>query len=538
MPTWKQNPLYGDNGWDMIADDGSIYPDPFGVVRGESDPTGVLAQTASLAPQAPAVPDVRLASNDPAAAVQALYPPQPAAAPDVKGAHAPPDPASLMGSADREFATPGAVDASGLPAQAATPGAPGAPAGGPPDPAALMGSADRTSSSTVETASRVDEQGSTGLSAADQATAQGDIAATGAARAKAADAAQATTNLEAQQAQRRSAELFTQAASAQEKIAAEQVVNDRLNAEVEAKLKAGAEFRPDRTELFHGDRGALFSISSAVAAMAGGWLMGLGKTKGNPYLDVILRLIDDNANDQIRKNSSVVQELMRQKGDLSAVKADLKARMLRVADQYVEARMLRDKSELVQTKGAETRAQMAAQDSQWQAEQRRALMRTESKKMTETLNRVTTQSTQSGGAGALNPDKQAEKLKTIRALDQQIETMRRGLKADSLSGVVGFASRNGWNAARRAIGTLPPEQVEQLNNLNDIMVSTIMSLSREPSNQMQDIIKDINIPQNDAEIPTFLTRLERIRNQAIEDYQQTPRVEVPTPTSVEAGPRR
>lgn len=537
MPTFQPNPLYGPNGYDMTGDDGAIYPDPFGIVKGESDPTGVLAQTAALAPAPPTTPDVRLASNGSQMLGVPAGPPLPGAS-----EHAgPPDPASLIGSADAEFATPGAVDQSGLPAQPAAPGAPGGVAGaptGPPDPMSLVGAADRTASSTVTTSGRTQETSTSGLSDADAAAARGDIATTSAAAAQAADARQATSALEAQQATNRSAELLTGAADAQSKLAADQAVNDRLNAEVEQRLKAGAEFRPDRTELFGGDNGAAFGISAAVAAMCGGWLMGLGKTGGrNPYLDVVLKLIDDNANDQIRKNSTTVQELMRQKGDINAVKADLKARQLRVADQLVEARMLRDKSELIKSQGAAARADFAAQDSKWQGEQKRALMKTESKKLSTTLNTTRTQSTQSGGAGALNPDKQAEKVATLRKLDQRLDTMRRGVKSGALSSVTGWQSKLGANAVQEFFGGMAPEQTEQMGNLNDIMVDTIMQLSREPSNAMQDLIKDMNIPKNDRDIPVFLDRLQKARNQLVQDIQQQPQVSVPSPTSVEAGPR-
>lgn len=528
MPTFKPNSLYGPNGYDMTADDGSIYPDPFGVVKGESDPTGVLAQTAALAPVPPAVPDVRLASNDPGAG----FNPQPASVADIGGAQMAPPPQLVP--QQPAAAAPGVP-----PDPAGMVGSAGAPAA-PPDPASWIGADAKTTSGSSVTSGSTSETGSTGLSAADQAAARGDVQAASAAGATAADARQATTNLEAQQATTRSAELLASSADAQSKIAADTVINDHLNSEVERKLKAGAEFRPDRTELFGGDHGAAFTLSAAVAAMAGGWLMGVGKTKGNPYLDVVLKVIDDNANDQIRQNSSVVQELMRQKGDIQAVKADIKARQLRVADQLLEARMLRDKSQLIQSQGAATRAQFAAEDSKYQAEQRKALFRTESKKLSTTLNKVTTTSTVSGATD----EARQVRIGNLRKLDQRINTLAAGIKSGAADGVVGITNRKlglgltSPNDVRRMLGTMPPEQLAQLNNLNDLAVDSVVSLKNEPSPRVAALIQDLNVPQSDAELQTFLTRLQAARNALAEDLQKPGQyATAPQPESVEAGPR-
>lgn len=539
MPTFKPNDLYGEGGYDMVLEDGSIFPDPFGELYKEHnpnpDPTGVLAQTAALTPAVPAAGlDMRLAQNSP------------------------PDPAALVGSADgaqqaADFAAqfnPGPKPVAGehvtggpqedpfaLPKPAP---AGSAASASPPDPTAVIGSADRpvTTTGSQTTTSSSTERSSSGLSAADQAAAAGDIDFTVEQKTSAANAQQDVANLEAQQAERRRQELLASSAAGLEKTMADLAVQDKLDEEVEKKLKAGADFKPDRTQLFHGDNGALFGISAAIAAMTGGWLMGMGKTGGrNPYLDTVMQIIENNANDQIRKNSSVVQELLRQKGDIKAVKNELKARQGRYVDQQLEARLLRDKSELVQSQGAATRAAVAADISKWDAEQKRALMRTESEKISKSTNRVVSSSTATKPAGSADP-KRAEKVSALRKLDSALEIYGRGMQSGALASMTGWQENLGANALYKWFGVEKPENVEQQANLNEIMKETLMQLSREPSNKMQDIIKDLNIPSSDSEIPVMFKRLQTARQQLVEDIQ-TPTTHVPEaePTRTIQGPR-
>lgn len=502
MPQFKPNPeAYGPGGYDMIADDGSVFPDPWGQLAAES-----AAPAAGM-------------SATPAEAAAFIAPPTPAMGPPAPAqAHAPPpDPTSLLGMADRELATTSGIDQSGLPPPAAPGAASSAAPTAPPDPAQVFGLADKTATSTTSTSSS--ETSSTGLSDADQAAAGAAIGNTAQLKQQAGQEKFNTSQLESQQLDRRRAELLAQGAEGLEAEAAKLAVQDKVEAEVEKKLRAGAEFRPDRTELFHGDRGALFGISAAVAAMAGGWLMGQGKTGGrNPYLDVVLKLIDDNANDQIRKNSSVVQELMRQKGDIRAVKAEIKARQLRYADMLIEARSLRDKSELVKQGALQAKAENAATLSEWEQEQRRALMRTETKKVAQ----ATTRTTQTSTGGKPNAG-QATRVANLRNLHRIRAQLREAEKSGALKAVVGWEDKLGVNSVQDFFGGLPPDQRRALTALQELGVGNLMQLIREPNNlRTQDMVQNLGVPKNDRDIGVALQRYDEIISQYEQDIKNAP----------------
>src|SRR5688572_10871574 len=194
-------------------------------------------------------------------------PPAPAPAPHV--AAAPPAPAplaspeGLTAAMDAPFPQDprGAADRVG-----------GAP-GGDPFPMDPRGAADRQPAMVPVTQT----ESSTQTTGPDAATAKNINAATGEAN-KAAEAAgtakvgelHATADFERKEAQgqygRGVNDFFTRAG--------ELKTQDEIIRETSAALEDAAKFKPDRTALFSGDNGTLFGISAAVAAMAGGWLMG------------------------------------------------------------------------------------------------------------------------------------------------------------------------------------------------------------------------------------------------------------------------
>jgi hypothetical protein len=265
------------------------------------------------------------------------------------------------------------------------------------------------------------------------------------------DAAAAVGTLEADQAAARSKQIMTEAAQGLEKTAAQIALNDHVQSQVDAKMKAGAEWRPDRTELFHGDRGAAFGIMAAIAAMAGAWMQGRGLTQQNPYLPTILKIIDDNANDQVRRNSTTMQFLREQKGDLRAAALELKQRQAGFAKQRLEGLALKDQSDLMRAGVAKTIAALDAQNAVWEQEKRQSLERTETNKIVKTFSQ--TQATGAGPAGGERTPDQAKAQGTFDAIGNF------GQKAGLIRGPDGK-----WRVGG---GAFPPAALERINPFSD-----------------------------------------------------------------------
>ena len=442
MATWRPNEtLYGPGGGEFVDDAGGIWPDPFGTLNA---PLQVAAPVPGPNAGAPAqgAPGGGGMSSDPAtvAAFQAATTPQPAPPPE---AHAPP------GLPTREADLTDQLDQGAKLPPTPQPGfADGGVAGGASTPPAPQpGLAD-----TLETSSSggSSEQGSTGLSTEAQQRQGANITAVAGAQAGARDAAAQYGTLQAQQAEAHSKELLAQAAEGVEKTAAQLAVQDHIQEQVQKRMNAGAEWRPDRSELFHNDHGVAFGLMAAVAAMAGAWMQGRGLTGQNPYLPTIMRMIDDNVQDQVRKNSMVMQKLREDKGDIKAAILELKQRQPHFAQMRLDGLTMKDQSDLMRAGVEKTRQDMQAQDAKWEQEKRQALERTETRKVTQTFSH----DVKPNPAATAERNPQQARAESVSRLTDDL-----GKKAGLIR------DKNGkWRVGG---GAFPPALLEKLNPFSD-----------------------------------------------------------------------
>jgi len=453
MAQWIPKPdMYGQGGGEFIDDTGQVWPDPWGTLntQAQAPVPGVNAGAPTSAGGGGAPPGVEeflaLQGNQP----------EPAPAPhEAPGAPGPAlgTPEGLGAAMDAPMPTPGFANQ-----QAA--------AGGPQAPTPTPGFADTKESTS---SGKSEEKGSSGLGDEAQARQGANISRVAETQGAARDAAVVQGNLAADQAAARSELVMADAAQGLEKTAAQIALNDHIQGQVDSKMKAGAEWRPDRTELFHGDRGVAFGITAAIAAMAGAWMQGRGLTGTNPYLPTILKFIDDNANDQVRRNSTTMQFLREQKGDLKAAAIDLKQRQLRYATQRLDGLALKDSSELLRTGVEKTRAEMLAQDAKWEQEKRQALERTETNKITKSFSQ-----TKSPQTGPLGGERTTDQAKTQAVFDA-------ANKAYTSAGLV----RGPDGRWRVGPGAFPPAALEKLNPFSDNEIQANMQAIVEAYSRLQ-----------------------------------------------------
>lgn len=360
-----------------------------------------------------------------------------------------------------------------LEAPVPTPGLADRTAGAVAAPEPTPGLADQPKTASSSSSSSSTEKSSTGLSDEAIGRQNANIDQVAQTQASARDAAANVGTLEAQQAQRRSRELLADAAKGIEQTAAKLALNDHVQAEVDKKLKAGSEWRPDRAELFGGDNGPAFGIAAAVAAMAGAWMQARGLSGNNPYLPGILKMIDDNVADQVRRNTAVIQRLKEEKGDAKAAALALKQRLGQYAQQRLEGLALRDKSELVQAGVAKTRADMLTQDAKWESEQRKSLERTETNKVSKAF--TSSNSTSTGGAGSGSKERTEPQGKAA-AVQDSINNF--GTKA----GLIRNPRTGQWEVGE---GALPPAVWESVNPFSDNAIHAAGEAAVEAYGRMQ-----------------------------------------------------
>jgi len=416
---------------------GAIWPDPYGV-----------AAPPASAPPGPVAPPVGPGmSSDPStvAAFQAATAPAPAPPPE---AHAPPGlPSREEDLTDQlnQGATLPPTPKPGFADQAAAGGA-GAP------PAPQPGIADTLDSSSSSSGS---EHGSTGLSAEAQQRQGQNISQVAGGLAGARDATAQYGQLQAQQAEQRSAVLLKEASEGIEKTAAQIALQDEIQRRVDTRMQAGAAWKPDRAELFHGDSGASFGIMAAVAAMAGAWMQGRGLTGSNPYLPTIMHMIDENVQSQVRSNSQSMQLLREQKGDIKAAIIELKQRQLHFAQLRLDGLAMKDQSDLMRAGVEKTRADMQAQDAKWEQEKRQALERTETNKVTSSFTKEVKPNPAATG------ERSTDQGKTQAVFDM----------ADSFYKKAGLI-RDKDGKWRVGGGAFPPAMLEKLNPFSDDAIAT------------------------------------------------------------------
>lgn len=455
MAQWIPKPdMYGVGGGEFVDDTGQVWPDPWGTLN-----TAAQAPVPGVNAGAPQGGDMSGGGAPPGVEeFIALQGNQPEPAPAPHEAPAAPGPGldtpeGLASAMDAPMPTPGFADKK-------------AAAGGNEPPAPTPGFANQREGSTFSQGS---ESGSSGLSPEAQARQGANITEVAKAQGQARDTTAQYNTQAADLAAARSKTIMEDAAQGLEKTAAQIALNDHIQGQVENRMKAGAEWRPDRSELFHGDRGVAFGIAAAVAAMAGAWMQGRGLAGSNPYLPTIMKMIDDNANDQVRKNSTTMQFLREQKGDLRAAGIELKQRQLRYATQRLDGLALKDQSDLLRAGVEKTRAEMLAQDAKWEQEKRQALERTETNKVTKSFSR--SESTAPGPAGGERTPDQGKAKGAVDAINLF------GNKAGLQRGPDGK-----WRVGG---GAFPPAALEKLNPFSDDSINAAAEAAVEAYGRLQ-----------------------------------------------------
>lgn len=280
---------------------------------------------------------------------------------------------------------------------------------------------------------------------------------------------------------------------------------DQVIRETQGRLEETAKFKPDRTALFHGDNGVLFGISAAISAMAGGWLMGQGLTGGkNPYLDVIMRMIDQNANDQVESNSLVYRELEKRLGSAEAAKRELKARMYEAVNTTVEAQSRFDKASLVQKGAASVMAQVDSEKAKNRMEAAKLTGQTASHSV-QRQEKMVANPAATGGIDVSDPKEyeRVGKVQNMVNFQSEVESLA---ESGTLADHVGWFD-TGWREARDLVTrnrARSPQWAKVQNMKARWEMVQRADWKTEPNGQaIQERLSLISFPQSDAEIPAF-----------------------------------
>lgn len=304
-----------------------------------------------------------------------------------------------------------------------------------------------------------------------------------------------------------------------------------------ARLEETARFKPDRTSLFRGDNGVLFGISAAISAMAGGWLMGQGITKTNVYLDSVMRMIDDDARDQVESNSLVYQELTKRLGSAQAAQRELKARMLGAVNDTIDAQSRFQRGEQIMKGAGAAMATVEAEIAKNRLDVEKAVAKNE----TRTVQKRTQQVPNPAVTGGINVEdpKEYARVGKVSALANL------GAEARSLSANGGLAGNVGLldEAAGKVAGWfnakgVPAQRVEQLRSRWELIQRA--DWASEPNGQeTQQRLSSIGFPQNDAGIPLFIQAVNEALNSADPGgrYRMAARAMGNRPNTSESGSR-
>ena len=373
-----------------------------------------------------------------------------------------PDAASIqsalgLGDAPAEIqAPPGgslgltSVGGQAVPPPIAPPAPPGparaAPPAGlqPPAPPGPSGGGMAYETTTTRTES------SSGLDEAAQKRAGARLDATGEAQRKAVDDEAAARQARAEYEVRATEAALDAAAQRRREAAAEAALNDHTTAEVDRRMQAASDWKPDRAAFFKGNNGAARGILAAIAVIAGGWMQGRGQTSTNQFLPFIMKMIDDDVDDQVRSNSANIQFLREQKGDLKAAAAELKKRQLMLVDSELQAKAAASAAKDPSAAAAleAYKSQSAAAQAKWDAEQRTALERTVNRQ----VSRVTSPAAMAAPAAAAAPKERSEAQAKAQSANDAVNAL--GEKA----GLIRDANGK-WVVGK---GPLPPGMLEQL----------------------------------------------------------------------------
>jgi hypothetical protein len=508
MASWVPNPIYGDpNGGDFIDDLGQKWPDPTGKLR---DQPAQAAGGSALAPSPLAVDMSKPPSADPLAGNPLATPAAPGAPPkpapqsadglgDITsvGAAVPPDPAEIMKTSR---------NAAGAAASSA-----------PPDPAKARAASMQPSMINATSTTTDKTTGTQGLDKGSKAAIQ---SATGEANAAATSAGNAqvqqltdTANLERKQA----TDAYGRGVNQYFEAWGQRNVQDQIVRDTTQRLEQNAQFKPDRAALFRGDHGLLFGISSAIAAMAGGWMMGRGMTRNNPFLDSITKMIDEDANDQIAQNSAVYRELTRKLGSAEAAQKELKARMYQAVNDTIESQTRFEKADLVQKGAAGVMAQVDAKVAQNKLDAAKMTADTVTRQVqTRTQNQLVPNTAAYGGVDVTDPKEYARvgKVSDLSNFASEAESL---VKDGTLADNVGWFDE-GWNQTKDMITrgharTPGQARVDALKSRWELLNRA--DWASEPNGQeTQQRLSAIAFPKNDSEIPLFQQRVREVMNAA------------------------
>jgi hypothetical protein len=346
---------------------------------------------------------------------------------------------------------------------ASAPKPPAAMQSGPPDPAqAFAASQPQYDTTTSRT------EGSSGLSADAQKRAGARLDQVGSLSQKATDDEAAAKQARADYEMRATDQALSDMAQKRREAAAEAALNDHTTAEVDRRMQAASDWRPERKNMF--GFGAGRGLAAAVAVIAGGWMQGRGQTSTNQFLPFVMKMIDDDVNDQVRTNSANIQMLREQKGDLKAAAAELKKRQLMLVDGELQAKSAAAaaKDPSVQSAIEAYKSASAAKVAEWDAEQRKALERT----VTNQVSRVT--SPRAAVQGDAPKERTAEQGKAQAAQDAVNSFGEKaGLQRDA----------NGkWIVGK---GPLPPALVERFNPFSNNEIKAHADAAVEAYGRMQ-----------------------------------------------------
>ncbi len=506
MASWVPNPIYGDpNGGDYIDDFGKKWPDPTGQLRdqpaqaaGAATGTNPLALDMGKPPQVDPLAGNSLAMSAPPGAPPAPAPKSADGLGDITsvGAVVPPDPSEILKT-------------SGNAAGAAA-------SSGPPDPAKAR-AASMPAMIPATTTTTDSTTGSQGLDKGSKAAIQG-------ATEEANTAATAAGNAQVQQLtdtaaleRKQSTDAYARGVNNYFQAWGERQTQDQIVRDTTARLEENAKFKPDRSALFRGDTGLLFGITSAIAAMAGGWMMGRGMTQRNVFLDSITKMIDDDANDQINQNSAVYRELTRKLGSSEAAAKELKARMYQSVNDTIEAQTRFEKADLVQKGAAGVMAQVDAKIAQNKLDAAKMTADTVTRQVqTRTQTQMVPNAAAYGGVDVTDPKEYARvgKVSDLSNFASEAESL---VKDGTLADNVGWFDE-GWNQTKdlvtRGHSRTPGQaRVDALKSRWELLNRA--DWASEPNGQeTQQRLSAIAFPKNDSEIPLFQQRVREVMNAA------------------------
>lgn len=559
MAEWRANPaLYGPGGGEWVDDNGTVTPDPWGVLNQPNSspaiPAAVDTPATSRYTQPAQVGGISMPQTQ-ARNSTPIYPPgfspvpaiDPGGNPNLQPAGpmigGPPEPVGQSSPQNNKFGGFGASDPTG---PALTPS--GQPM--PPDPAQARGSADKvgplppdptqargmadapTQPAAPAFVGVTDSKTSTeGPDQASVARTEAGIGRQQAAQQGADAGMLHQREVERQLTETRSAGLLASSASGLEKIAAQQAVQDHISEEVDRRLNAGGPnskdqvgigsvyWRPDRAELFHGDNGVAFGISAAVAAMAGAWMQGRGLTGQNPYLPTIMKLIDDNVSDQVRRNSTAYQHLKDIKGDVKAAKLELKERQLMYVQQQADGIALKDKSTILQAGMAGFKDQLTAEREKTRNDQEKALTR---KVTQETSHKMVANP---AAKAATLPRSLQQRYVDNNMIQDKWRNARAqivdGQKSGAAAAVMGTFVTHGVNWVQEHLNGLPPDQKKFVIALNELRVlnhlaNNIPGISAEEKEKLGETA----IPEKINDIPNTLSHFDELYQMKQKENQQ------------------